>query len=181
MAYLLRLWLSAAVVVSLGAALVRGDTLTITSKPSGATVEINGVAVGVTPYAEEMPGGYFHKTKTSVGRRLEHAMTARVSRAGYTSKEIQMTEGPMNWVSLKGHNHGEYWLLKTKHFHVELEPVTKVFTGKIAVDVSGELAAAGKSETSLAAEDVVARAKPAVVRLQSLRSRGADFLLPGRD
>ena len=178
MAYLMRLWLLAAIVVSLGAICVCGDTLTITSKPSGATVEINGVAVGVTPYEEEMPGGYFHKTKTSVGRRLEHAMTARVSRAGYTSKEIQMTEGPMNWVSLKGHNHGEYWLLKTKHFHVELEPVTKVFTGKIAVDVSGELAAAGK-ETSLAAEDVVARAKPAVVRLQSLTKSGSGFFVTG--
>jgi S1-C subfamily serine protease len=179
MAYLLRLWLSAAVVVSLGAAFVRGDTLTITSKPSGATVEINGVAVGVTPYEEEMPGGYFHKTKTSVGRRLEHAMTARVSRAGYTSKEIQMTEGPMNWVSLKGHNHGEYWLLKTKHFHVELEPVAKVFTGKIAVDVSKEIATAGNSEISLAAEDVVARAKPAVVRLQSLAKSGSGFFVTG--
>jgi hypothetical protein len=179
MAYLLRLWLSTAAVVSLGTACLRGDTLTITSKPSGATVEINGVAVGVTPYEEEMPGGYFHKTKTSVGRRLEHAMTARVSRAGYTSKEIQMTEGPMNWVSLKGHNHGEYWLLKAKHFHVELDPVAKVFTGKIAVDVSGEFATAGKSETLLAAEDVVARAKPAVVRLESLTKSGSGFFVTG--
>jgi S1-C subfamily serine protease len=179
MAYLLRLWLSAAVVVSLGAVFVRGDTLTITSKPSGATVEINGVAVGVTPYEEAMPGGYFHKTKTSVGRRLEHAMTARVSRVGYTSKEIQMTEGPMNWVSLKGHNHGEYWLLKAKHFHVELEPATKVFTGKIAIDVSKEMATAGTSETSLAAEDVVARARPAVVRLQSLTKSGSGFFVTG--
>ncbi len=179
MAYLLRLWLSASIVVSLGAICVRSDTLTITSKPSGATVEINGVAVGVTPYEEEMPGGYFHKTKTSVGRRLEHAMTARVSRAGYTSKEIQMTDGPMNWVSLKGHNHGEYWLVKTKHFHVELERVTKVFTGRISVDVSGELAAAGKSETSFAAEDVVARAKPAVVRLESLTKSGSGFFVTG--
>jgi hypothetical protein len=179
MAYLLRLWLSTAAMVSLGTACLCGETLTITSKPSGATVEINGVAVGVTPYEEEMPGGYFHKTRTSVGRRLEHAMTARVSRAGYTSKEIQMTEGPMNWVSLKGHNHGEYWLLKAKHFHVELEPVTKVFTGKIAVDVSGEFAAAGKSEALLAAEDVVARAKPAVVRLESLTKSGSGFFVTG--
>src|ERR1700687_4691910 len=156
----------------------RADTLKITSTPSGATVEINGVAVGTTPYEEEVPGGYFHKTKTALGRRLQHSMIARISLAGYTSKEIQMTEGPMNWVSLKGHNHGEYWLLKTKHFHVELEPVTKVFTGKIAVDVSGELAAAGK-ETSLAAEDVVARAKPAVVRLQSLTKSGSGFFVTG--
>jgi serine protease Do len=177
MASLLRLCLSVAVVVSLGAIPARGDTLTITSTPAGATVEINGVEVGVTPYEEEVPGGYFHKTKTALGRRLEHAMVARISLAGYTSKEIQMTEGPMNWVSLKGHNHGEYWLLKAKHFHVELEPVSKVFTGKIAVDVSENVAAAGASDTALAAEDIVARAKPAVVRLQSLTKSGSGFFV----
>jgi hypothetical protein len=177
MACLSKLFFFSAVVVSLGAARARGDTLTITSAPSGATVEINGVAVGVTPYLEEVPGGYFHKTRTALGRRLEHAMTARISLAGYTSKEIQMTEGPMNWVSLKGHSHGEYWLLKIKHFHVDLEPVAKVFTGKIAVDVTGELATAGQSETSLAAEDIVARAKPAVVRLQSLTKSGSGFFV----
>src|SRR5258708_31488005 len=104
-------------------------------------------------------------------------MTARISLAGYTSKEIQMTEGPMNWVSLKGHSHGEYWLLKTKHFHVDLEPVAKVFTGKIAVDVSEDVATAGKSEVSLAAEDIVARAKPAVVRVQSLTKSGSGFFV----
>ena len=103
-------------------------------------------------------------------------MTARVSLAGYAAKEIQMTEGPMNWVSLKGHNHGEYWLLKTKHFHVDLDSVAKVFTGRIAVDVSGELATAKPSEISLASEDIVARAKPAVVRLQSPDEVGQRFL-----
>ena len=110
--------------------------------------------MGVTPYEEEMPGGYFHKTKTSVGRRLEHAMTARVSRKGYTSKEIQMTEGPMNWVSLKGHNHGEYWLLKAKHFHVEM------------LSRARSLRWCARSLRWCA--------------WRVLRSRGADFLLPGR-
>jgi len=177
MACLLRIFLSAAVVVSLAATCARGDTLTITSTPPGATVEINGVNVGVTPYEEEVPGGYFHRTRTPYGRRLEHSMTVRISLAGYTSKEIQMTEGPMNWVSLKGHNHGEYWLLKTKHFHVELEPVAKVFTGNIAVDVAESAATAVRSEPPLAAEDIVARAKPAVVRLQSLTKSGSGFFV----
>jgi hypothetical protein len=174
---LFRLWLSAAIVMFLCATLVRAETLTITSNPSGAAVEINGVNVGVTPYEEEVPGGYFHRTMTSLGRRLEHAMIARVSLTGYTSKEIQMTEGPMNWVGLKGHNHGEYWLLKTKHFHVDLDPVTRVFTGKIAVDLSEDVATEAKPEISLAAEEIVARAKPAVVRLQSLTKSGSGFFV----
>jgi S1-C subfamily serine protease len=155
----------------------RADTLTITSNPPGATVEINGVVVGVTPYTEEVPGGYFHKTKTALGRRLQNPMTARISLPGYAAKEIQMTEGPMNWVSLKGHNHGEYWLLKMKHFHVDLEPIAKVFTGKIAVDVAPDIAESEKPEPALAAEDIVARAKPAVVRLQSLSKSGSGFFV----
>ena len=47
-------------------------------------------------------------------------MVARLTLEGYAAKEIQMTEGPMSWVStLKGHNHGSYWLLKTDHFQAE--------------------------------------------------------------
>lgn len=46
------------------------DTLTITSTPSGAKVEINGVAEGTTPFEKEFPGGYFHKTRTSLGATI---------------------------------------------------------------------------------------------------------------
>src|SRR5438270_931517 len=113
------------------------ETLKITSTPPGGTVEINGVVVGTTPYEQQLPGGYFHKTKTALGRRLQNPMAARISLAGYTTKEIQMTEGPMNWVSLKGHNHGEYWLLKLPHFHVDLDPISKVFAGNISADIPG--------------------------------------------
>jgi len=48
------------------------DKLRITTLPPGATVQINGVLVGVTPYEQSIPGGYLHKTKTSLGSRLEH-------------------------------------------------------------------------------------------------------------
>ena len=48
------------------------DKLQFTSNPSGATVELDGVAMGTTPCEKDFPGGYFHKTKTSLGARLEH-------------------------------------------------------------------------------------------------------------
>jgi S1-C subfamily serine protease len=157
----------------------RSDTLKITSNPSGASVEINGVTVGTTPYEEEVPGGYFHKTKTALGRRLQHSMIARIGLPGYTTKELQMTEGPMNWVSLKGHNHGEYWLLKQKHFHVDLDPISKVFTGNISADIP-EIAEV-RPETELKPgpplEDIIARAKPAVVRLKGLSKSGSGFFV----
>jgi len=37
------------------------DKLQITSNPSGAAVELDGVAVGATPFEREFPGGYFTK------------------------------------------------------------------------------------------------------------------------
>jgi hypothetical protein len=50
------------------------ESLSITSSPAGATVETNGVVVGVTPIRVNYAGGYFHKTKTVFGTRLEHSM-----------------------------------------------------------------------------------------------------------
>jgi PEGA domain len=113
-------------------AFARADRVQITSEPPGAKVELNGVAEGVTPFEKDFPGGYFHKTKTSVGSRLGHPLVARISLAGYATKEVTLTEGPMSWVSLKGHNHGDYWLFKTGSFHVELVPLSEAFTGAIS-------------------------------------------------
>lgn len=45
------------------------------------------------------------------------------------------------------------------------------------MDISGELATAKPSEISLASEDIVARSKPAVVRLQSLTKSGSGFFI----
>src|SRR6266403_5521187 len=72
------------------------DKLQFTSNPSGATVELDGVAIGTTPCEKDFPGGYFHKTKTSFGARLEHPLVARISLAGYATKELTLTEGPWN-------------------------------------------------------------------------------------
>jgi hypothetical protein len=65
-------------------------------------LKINGVAVGAAPFEQDYPGGYFHKTKTAVGSRLGHPLVARLSFAGHSIKEIVLTEGPAEWISLKG-------------------------------------------------------------------------------
>src|SRR5579863_10679440 len=78
---------------------VHADKLAITSAPPGATVEIDGVKLGVTPFIKDYPGGYFHRTKTVFGSRLAHPLVARLSLAGYSTKEIALTEGPMEWRS----------------------------------------------------------------------------------
>ncbi len=152
------------------------DKLQITSTPAGATVELDGVAAGVTPLEKDFPGGYFHKTRTSMGSRLEHPLVARISLAGYTSKEVKLTEGPMNWISLNGRNRGEYWLFKSDHFHVDLQPISETFTGEITAKIS-DAGAGLPSELPL--EELVRQAKPAVVYLKGLDKAGSGFFVTG--
>ena len=152
------------------------EKLQITSNPSGAAVELDGVGVGTTPFEKDFPGGYFHKTKTFFGSRLEHPLVARISLAGYATKELTLTEGPMNWISLNGRSHGEYWLLKSDHFHVDLKPIGEVFTGEVAANMSGT----GDSvRTELSLEELVRQTKPAVVYLKGLDKAGSGFFITG--
>ncbi len=150
------------------------DTLKITSTPPGAIVELDGVAVGTTPFEKDFPGGYFHRTHTALGQRLEHPMIARLSLPGYATREISLAVGPMNWIDLHGHNHGEYWLLKSDHFHADLELISAAFTGTVAA-VSAAQPTAFQLELSL--EEIVKRAKPAVVCLKGLNTIGSGFFV----
>jgi hypothetical protein len=100
------------------------ETLTITSTPSGAKVEIDGRRAGTTPYTTEYPGGYFHKTHTVFGARLDHSLTVRISRDGYLATRVTITQGPFEWVAVNGRNHGQYFLLKSHHFDIKLEPIS---------------------------------------------------------
>ncbi|MGH9698008.1 MAG: PEGA domain-containing protein [Candidatus Acidiferrales bacterium] len=98
-----------------------GDTLTIKSTPEGATVEINGARVGVTPCQLNFPGGYFHKPHSVFSARLERAMIMRISMRGFVTRQITMTDGPLEWRGFNGKPHGNYWLLKMPVFEVTLE------------------------------------------------------------
>jgi hypothetical protein len=103
----------------------RAGNLTITSSPTGATIEIDGSIAGTTPFHIKYPGGYFHKPHSVFGERLEHSVKVRISMKGYAAKETVVTDGPFEWVSINGHHHGKYWLLTSDHFDIHLEPLTK--------------------------------------------------------
>jgi S1-C subfamily serine protease len=167
--------LSAVLFLLVCPALSEAETLKITSNPPGATVEIDGVLAGTTPFEKDFPGGYFHKTLTSLGSRLEHPLVARISLTGYATKELQMTDGPMNWISVNGRNHGEYWLFKSDHFNVDLRPISEVFTGGVVAKLSGAGSVDLQPELSL--EELVRKTKPAVVYLKGLDRSGTGFFV----
>lgn len=162
-------------VIALGGPVARANTLKISSTPPGATVEIDGVAVGATPYAGKFPGGYFHKTHTAFGARLGHPMVARISKAGYTAREITLTDGPFTWRSFAGASYGHYWLLKSESFEVTLRPVSQVFTGHVRIGPGNGAAVA--ENASLAAEGVAGRASQAVVRVEGDKAYGSGFFI----
>jgi serine protease Do len=157
----------------------RADVLEITSTPSGATVEINGIARGTTPYHEDLPGGFFHRPLTAIGKRLEYPMTARITLEGYTTRDLQLTEGPKEWISLKGRNRGQYWLLSSKHFHVDLDRLSNVFTG--AVDTGSATTQDALAPMASGSEDPIKqallRARPAVVQLKGVKKSGSGFFV----
>jgi serine protease Do len=150
------------------------EKLRITSTPSGAAVEIDGVNEGTTPFEKDYPGGYFHRAVTSFGARLGHAMIARVSLPGWATKEITLTEGPMEWIGLNGRKHGDYWLFKSNHFEIALDSISATFTGSVDARMP---AGSTRLTPELSLEALAALAKPAVVQLKGLRKTGTGFFV----
>ncbi len=150
-------------------------TLKITSTPSGATVELDGVVVGKTPYQVNYPGGYFHRTKTVYGTQLQHPMRVRVSLKGFLTKELLLTDGPMERVNATGRVRQQYYLLKSDHFDFTLDKVEETLTGVPETRAAGTLHRAARRE--LPVEEIVQRASPAVVLLRGPQKQGTGFLI----
>ena len=153
----------------------RADKLTITSNPSGATVEIDGVKVGTTPFMKDYPGGYFRRTKTALGARLEHPLVARIKLEGFAPKVVQLCDGPAQWRDIHGRDRGEYWTFKVSSFDVPLVPIAKEFTGEVAVKTAGRASVDVARDLKL--EEVVALVKPSVVYLTGSKRSGTGFLV----
>jgi hypothetical protein len=81
--------------------------LTITSEPSGASTEIDGIVVGKTPFSVEVPATYLKGSHYVLSKFLRHQMHLRLALDGYLAKEVDLANGPMQLVALNGVNHGD--------------------------------------------------------------------------
>ncbi len=111
------IWLALAVLTPAAVA----ESLTITSVPPGASVEINGNLVGQTPCKVDYPGVYFHKPHTAFGERLGHPVILRISKSGFLTRQVILSDGPFDWVGLTGKKHGTYYVLRADHFELKLD------------------------------------------------------------
>lgn len=148
------------------------ETLTITSTPPGATVDMNGVIVGTTHYTVKYPGGYFHRTHSVFGTRLEDSIVVRIYKDGYTAREMKITDGPFEWVSLTGRDHGKYWLIKSSEVTAKLELISAVY--RRARSPSRRPASIASSRRELPVEEVVETAAPPWLKLKVRKHEGAD-------
>jgi len=142
-----------------------GEALTITSTPSGASVELDGLKAGVTPYKTVCPSGYFHKTHTVFGARLEHAMVLKISMEGYVSQQLTLTEGPYEWVAVTGRHRGDYFLLKSSEFHVDLKRATSATEAIESSEHNGPLRPA--SAAAFRADDKPTDPPLGIVKIES--------------
>jgi hypothetical protein len=150
--------LTGALAIFVFAPLACAESLIVTSVPAGVSVEIDGAVVGTTPFHTDYPGGYFHKTHTVLGARLEHAMTSRVSKDGYASQQITITDGPFEWLTVNGKQRGNYFVLKSDHFDIQLAPRAEIASTTWAGDARGgpmrsQVAAAALSDAGEKAQD----------------------------
>ena len=105
-------------------------------------------------------------------------MRLRVSKEGFTSKEIEMTEGPVSFIGitpLATEYRGNCWLLKTNHFDIALEPSSKAFTGTVVTTAASK--SNGEMRPELPVEDIVQRSKPSVVLLRRPDGHGSGFFI----
>jgi S1-C subfamily serine protease len=151
--------------------------LTITSEPSGASVEINGIVVGKTPYQIEIPSTYLKGSRWVTSKFLREQMHLRLTMAGYLPKEIDLANGPMRLTNLNGVYLGDYWILKTDTFNFVLEKSATAFAGTVPAFVDTTQVARPVSRQELPTEDIVSRASPAVLYLQSSEGYGSGFLI----
>jgi hypothetical protein len=154
--------------------------LTITSVPPGATIEINGAPVGVTPCTIDYPSSYFHKPHTVFSSRLEHAVILKIHKEGYSEQKITLTDGPLQWISVTGKRHGNYFLLKGEHFAFQLERVSEA-SAKTPTPTPGGHSGANREQSAalMTASLDSAHAAASIVSFSSEPS-GADIYIDGK-
>ncbi len=151
------------------------DYLTINSQPQGATVEIDGVVVGKTPYTVEVPGGYLRGSRSVFGKLLRHQVHLKLTLDGYLSKEMDLANGPTPWIALNGTNHGDFWILKSATFDLTLQKAATSFTGNVQTTLSNS--AVLTMGPALPTEEIVRNSNGAVLLLSGSQGSGSGFIV----
>ncbi|MGD9630270.1 MAG: trypsin-like peptidase domain-containing protein [Pyrinomonadaceae bacterium] len=148
----------------------------VTSEPAGARVEINGELIGHTPLKVPVKVKFFYSGPTFVfSSYLNAPQIMTVSKEGYVSRTMQISRGPLEWVSLNGVNRLYFHVVTAPEFHVNLDKVGE-FLGTNPFLMAGG-GTGPSSGPKLTTETVVQRALPAVVTVQTSSGSGSGFFI----
>jgi len=78
----------------------------------------------------------------------------------------------LNWLSLNGRSHGEYWLFKTDHFHADLQPISEAFRRYRRESFRRQR----RIQPELSLKELGRQTKPAVLDLKALNKSGTGLL-----
>ena len=95
-------------------------TLTITSTPAGARVELNGVLMGRTPLQLSYDKSYFEGKRYLWSKYLGESVTMVTSAPGCDTDTRVITRGPLTWDNGQG-NVFQYYVFEAPQFDVELQ------------------------------------------------------------
>jgi hypothetical protein len=114
--------------------------------------------------------------------RLEHALILKVHKEGYTSQQITLTDGPLQWISVTGRRHGNYFLLKGDHFVFQLEQLSEVSAKTPPPPPAGHGRAGAGSEQSGTLMKASLEAAPTAASVVSFSSEpnGAEIYIDGK-
>jgi hypothetical protein len=126
-------FLSASCVILSVFAFAGEKTVTITTIPAGATVEVEGhVSCSSTPCSVSFPDYYFRKHFTFWSQRLTHPVQLVIRKQGYLPKAVTVTEGPKRWQAWNTPDYFDYFNITQREFPVVLDLVPAKLTPGLA-------------------------------------------------
>ena len=152
------------------------DSVTITSDPPDARIEVNGRFIGTTPFEWKVGNWALNPHKSwATSKRLQEPLVMTLIKDGFVPKTIQLTGRQLRWISLNGMNSFLYYAIQSNEYHVRLDKVGE-FLGGNPFNALGPVPAAGAT-TEPNMEVMINLAMPAVVTLTTAEGSGSGFFV----
>ena len=148
----------------------------IESTPAGAQVDVNGSITCTTPCTLNVSSAYFGAKHTAFSSRVDEPLSIRLLKDGYLPKSVQLTSGPHAWRSFNGQNSFEYYLIDSDHFNFRLDPI-QAFLGQSNLPTEGSEFRTNMIQESIPPEQIVQKALPAIVQVQTANGSGSGFFI----